>query len=80
MTTATAAPFKWTVNRDTGIYATSYTVVDSYGRCLANGPPTGSYSSLITSTCDGSEGQKWNAPAGFAPSDLTSIQELRNSS
>ena len=76
VTTATAAAYQWTVNRDTGVYATSYTIVDSYGRCLSNGPASGSYSSVITNTCDGSDGQKWNAPPGFTVANLASVNEL----
>ena len=50
-------------------------VVDSYGRCLANGPASGGYSTVITNTCDGSNGQKWNAPPGFSPANLASVVE-----
>ena len=58
------------------VYATSYTIVDTYGRCLSNGPFSGSYSSVITNTCDGSDGQKWNAPPAFGTANLASVVEV----
>jgi len=68
--------YEWTVTRDTGGYGTSYTIVDGYGRCLSNGPRTGSYSSVVTKTCDGGDGQKWNAPPGFSPAALDDVVEV----
>ena len=58
----------WTVNRDTGVRRTAYTVVNASGKCLSLGPPgatTGSHaawSTITADTCDGSKRQKWNAP------------------
>ena len=70
---APAAYVTWTVVGDTGTYATSYLVKDSFGNCLAptdpsDSPPdtynNGSYqvSKIVVAACDGSELQKWNAP------------------
>jgi hypothetical protein len=61
----------WTVYGDTGVYATSYRIVDSYGNCLtptdlaANPPDTHSdgTAKVKVAVCNGSELQKWNAPA-----------------
>jgi hypothetical protein len=55
------------MNVDTGNRTTSYTVVAASGRCLGLGTPQGSggltqWSSIVTNTCDGTVGQKWNAP------------------
>jgi hypothetical protein len=58
----------WTVYGATGVRSTSYTVVDSAGRCLslgAPGVPSGylsSYSGITADPCDGSLRQKWNSP------------------
>jgi hypothetical protein len=57
----------WMMNVDTGNRTTSYTVVSAAGRCLDLGTPQGSggvaqWSSITTDTCDGTLGQKWNAP------------------
>ena len=58
----------WTVNRETGVRRTAYTIVSSGGKCLSLGPPgatSGSLSAWSTITadaCDGSKRQKWNAP------------------
>jgi hypothetical protein len=61
----------WMMNGDTGNRTTSYTVVSAAGRCLDLGPPQGSgsvaqWSSIVVNTCDGTLGQKWNAPALIA--------------
>jgi hypothetical protein len=61
----------WSVYGDTGVYATSYRIVDSYGYCLtptdltANPPDTHSdgTAKVKVAVCNGSELQKWNAPA-----------------
>jgi hypothetical protein len=75
---------KWTVYGDTGNYATSYRIVDSYGYCLvptdltvAN-PDTHSdgTSKVKVAACNNSELQKWNAPANFnKPLVLTNTRE-----
>lgn len=78
----------WTVNRDTGAYATSYTVVDSAGLCLS---PTNPYatppdlykpdeyinvSKIVMDDCDGATIQKWNAPPNILdPSPVKDIAE-----
>ncbi len=59
---------QWTMYGDTGNRTTSYTVVDTNGRCLSLGPPgttSGSlsqWSSITADVCDGSLKQMWNAP------------------
>jgi hypothetical protein len=61
----------WSVYGDTGVYATSYRIVDSYGFCLtptdlsANPPDTHTdgTAKVKVAVCDDSELQKWNAPA-----------------
>jgi Tfp pilus assembly protein PilX len=82
VTAATAPSFTWTVNRDTGDTATGYTIVDSYGRCLAAGPKNASnasaYSSVITATCSGSTGQKWNAPPNLGSAAQSDTAEVPN--
>ena len=64
---------KWTVFGDTGNYATSYRIIDSYGYCLtptdlnATIPDTytdGTAKAKVA-PCDNSGRQKWNAPANF---------------
>jgi|tagenome__1003787_1003787.scaffolds.fasta_scaffold20838342_2 Tfp pilus assembly protein PilX len=81
--TASADPaYTWTVNRDTGDSKTSYTIVDSYGRCLAAGPKNASnasaYSSVVTATCNGGGGQKWNAPANLGTALIGDTAEVAN--
>ena len=61
----------WSVYLDTGVYATSYRIVDSYGYCLtptdlAANPPdthTDGTAKVKVAACNSSELQKWNAPA-----------------
>lgn len=75
---------KWVVNRDIGDYSGSYTIVDSFNRCMAVGPPNTSapdasihqWSSIVSETCDGSGRQKWNAPPNAAPSVTRDTREL----
>ena len=83
---AASSALKWTVYGDTGLYATSYTIVDSAGYCLAP-VPAGLPNSLvydsgpgvspvITLTCDGSTLQKWNAnPNKLLPGPLSLFTE-----
>jgi hypothetical protein len=82
ITSGTSAAFTWTVNRDTGDSKTNYTIVDSYGRCLAAGPKNPSnaaaYSSVVTSTCNGGGGQKWNAPANLGTALVGDTAEVPN--
>jgi hypothetical protein len=78
--------FKWTAYGDTGIYKTSYTIVDSAGNCLTASDYTTSAGQLIkyghtvgrgiTLPCDGGTLQKWNAePDALKPSPLTLVTE-----
>jgi Ricin-type beta-trefoil lectin domain len=74
---------QWTVYGDTGLYATSFTIVDSAGHCLApvpaSLPNSGAYDNgtpVITQTCDGSTVQKWNAnPNKLLPGPLAQFTE-----
>src|SRR4051812_41497850 len=70
---STRSEYQWTVTGNTGTYATSYRIVDGYGRCLAPTDPTATpadlypngqqVSKLVVTTCDAATRQKWNAPA-----------------
>ena len=68
---------------DTGIYATSYRIVDSYGFCLTptdlTATPdthTDGTAKVKVATCNNSELQKWNAPADLnEPIALTNTTE-----
>ncbi|GAA1604739.1 hypothetical protein GCM10009828_034560 [Actinoplanes couchii] len=80
--TATAA-LKWTVFHDTGLYATSYRIMDSSGFCLQptdlNASPKDTHSDgtskVKVEKCSSSELQKWNAPANI--SKLTPLTDIR---
>jgi hypothetical protein len=83
---AATGALKWTVYGDTGVYATSFTIVDSAGYCLAPVPAGLSnslvydsgpgVSPLITLSCDGSTLQKWNAdPNKLLPGPLSLFTE-----
>lgn len=74
----------WTVYHDTGVYATSYRIVDKKGYCLTptsqNATPKDTHSDgtskIKVAVCDGSELQKWNAPANIKkPTPLTDLNE-----
>lgn len=69
---------KWTVTGQTASYDTSYTILDSGGRCMAAGPAPNvgwTYSAIVMATCDGSTVQKWNAPADFATAGTAGFRE-----
>ena len=74
----------WKVYGDTGTYATSFVIVDRNGLCMtptdltANPADTHSdgTAKVKMATCDGSELQKWNAPADLnQPIALTKTTE-----
>lgn len=74
----------WTVYHDTGVYATSYRIVDKKGFCLTptsqNASPKDAHSDgtskVKVAVCDSSELQKWNAPANIKkPTPLTDLIE-----
>lgn len=74
---------QWYRYGDTGAYDTSYTFHDGYGRCLDLGPwykqGTSSqepWSTMVTSSCSSSLGQKWNAPADTISASLVGYWEL----
>jgi hypothetical protein len=72
---ATNPEYLWTFYGNTGTYATSYTVLDTDGHCLAPTDPNATnpdlYSSgqkiskIVVAVCDGSTLQKWNAPSNI---------------
>jgi hypothetical protein len=74
----------WTVYGDTGVYATSYRIVDAHGLCLTPTdltatPPdthTDGTAKVKVAVCNNSELQKWNAPADLnQPTALTNTTE-----
>lgn len=74
-----AENLQWQVYRNTGTYATSYTIVDKSGYCLSPTDPNATdpdlysvgqqISKIVVAACDGSTLQKWNAP----PSILSAL-------
>jgi len=82
--TLTDPRLKWVIYGDTGNYATSYRIVDSFGYCLT---PTDLRAAVRdthvdgtakakVATCNRSELQKWNAPANLnQPLVLTDTRE-----
>ena len=72
--TASSPPpsMKWTVYGDTGVFETSYRIVDTYGYCLAPTDPDApvpdmymaspEISKIHVVVCSGSSLLKWNAP------------------
>ena len=77
---------RWKLFRDTGTYATSYTIVDSAGNCLSPTDPTAPnpdlfssgqlVSKIVVAVCDGSALQKWNAPTSvLSATPLKDISE-----
>ncbi len=82
-TTPAGGNLAWTVNGDTGSYATSYTVRDADGRCLTANDPNGSdnfsdghrVSKIVLAACSSSGRQKWNAPADFIGGHLRAFTE-----
>lgn len=72
------ADFDWIRNADTGTYATSWTLVDRYGRCASIGPKWGSWSTIIAAKCTGEPAQKWNAPPTAQNASLDDYRELNN--
>jgi hypothetical protein len=76
---ASAALQRWTRTGDTGAYDTSYTIIDSTGRCLAEGPvppdPGRTFSAIVVAPCDGSTAQKWNAPPQLVHAGVEGFQE-----
>lgn len=80
------APMQWKVYGNTGTYATSYTITDSNGLCLAPTDPDKAapdlydvgdkVSKVIVVNCSGSTLEKWNAPPYLSqPSPLKNIGE-----
>jgi hypothetical protein len=78
--------YKWKYYGRTGVYATSYILVDYKGNCLAPTDPADdppdfypkglNISKITLGTCDGSTLQKWNAPANLLqPLPLKDIGE-----
>lgn len=82
---APTAETTWTMFGNTGLYLTSYTIVDSRGHCLAAQDPEtpgavrdreDRISRIVVEPCDGSARQKWNAdPTVLRPTPLTDFTE-----
>lgn len=73
---------KWTESGDTSDYASSYTVLDYQGRCLALGPPANigsDWSTIVVSPCDGGLDQKWNAPPNLVDAANKNTREKTGS-
>ena len=70
---------RWTRFLDTGTYSTSYLFTDYLGRCLAVDPTdtytSGQWSKMIVANCNGGLEQKWNAPASYSDSNVSSYKE-----
>lgn len=69
----------WVRVLDTGVYANSYLFKDNQGRCLAVNPADlldNAWSKIIVTACDGSLGQKWNAPAIYNDSTVGGYKEV----
>jgi len=78
--------YKWKYYADTGVYATSFILVDFNGNCMAPTDPEATppdfypkglnISKVTLGKCDGSTLQKWNAPANLLqPLPLKDIGE-----
>jgi Tfp pilus assembly protein PilX len=68
---------------DTGLYATSYTFTDAYGRCVSVGPTSYDYAeiaSIVVAPCTGGAEQKWNAPPNAITAAVTNTVELVDAS
>ena len=63
----------------TSDYATSYQILDTYGRCLGGGPTYTPDDSVLTSVvvepCTGALDQKWNAPPNTTPPGQSNTSE-----
>jgi hypothetical protein len=75
----TSSRQRWTRTGDTGTWATSYTIVDDAGRCLAQGPvppdPGRTFNAIVVAPCDGSVEQKWNAPPELVNAGVKGFRE-----
>lgn len=75
------ANVQWTLPGNTGVYATSYTILDSAGNCLSLGPPGSSsppldqWSTITVAACSASLAQKWNAPPDTAQAAVQNTRE-----
>jgi hypothetical protein len=69
---------RWNETGNTGDYASSYTVVDYRGRCLGLGAPNAelpAWSTVVSAVCDGTLGQKWNAPPNLIDASNKNTRE-----
>ncbi|MEP6481574.1 MAG: hypothetical protein ABJA94_06150 [Rhodoglobus sp.] len=70
---------QWTRYGKNTTNAASYLLVDTNGRCLAVNQAdlySGLYSKLVVTNCDGTDGQKWNAPSTSTESTLEGFKEV----
>lgn len=74
-----SAKQQWTRVKDTGDYASSYLMIDTFGRCMfadPSNPFRTFYSKVRVTACDGSLRQKWNAPAVYEDSEFGGYREI----
>jgi hypothetical protein len=70
---------KWDRIENTGEYAGSYLFLDDQNRCLTadqNDRHDNVWSKITVATCNGSELQKWNAPASYNSATFGGFKEL----
>lgn len=73
---------RWTRYEYTGVYSRSYIFVDQWNRCLtadSSDPYTGAgqaWSKITVAPCNGSEAQKWNAPAYLTDASFGDYREI----
>jgi len=73
---------RWTVNGATSSRTTSHALIDATGLCMAAGSPPSAgwtFSAIITTTCDGTAIQKWNAPPELLDAGLEGLRETTGS-
>jgi hypothetical protein len=73
---------QWTRYEYTGVYSRSYILVDQWNRCLtadsADKYISGgqAWSKITVATCNGSDAQKWNAPAYLTDASFGDYREI----
>jgi hypothetical protein len=69
----------WARVYNSGTYLTSYLLTDTYGRCLMSNPSytfSGDIHELTSTSCNGSDYQKWNAPPAYTDSTVGGYREI----
>ncbi len=77
-TCTNAANQDWVRAYDVGTYVNSYLFTDTNGNCLTADSTKldGNWSKLTVATCNGSDAQKWNAPATYTESNVGGYKEV----